>query len=134
MKKIVLPAIVAGILMTISNMIISIIMNKVVPGIMTEYQTPGLFRPWSDPLMQAFFAHPFILALALAYVWDKIKGSLPGNRVLGFVWGCFLVATLPGMFISYTSFQISLAMTLSWTLTSVVSLYVATLVLNKMNG
>lgn len=134
MKKVIIPGLVAGLLMTIANMVISILMGKAMPSMMVEYQNTAIFRAWSDPLMQAFYAHPFILGLALAYVWDKVKGSLSGNKVLGFVFGYFLVATLPGMFISYTSFQISLTMTLAWTVMGLVSAYVAALVLNKMNG
>ena len=134
MKKIFFPGIVAGLLMSIVGMVISILMSKAMPTLMAEYKNINIFRPWEDPLMQLFYAHPFVLGLALAYVWDKVKGSLTGNRVVGFALGVFLVATIPGVLISYASFQLSLAIVLSWTVMGLVNALVASFVLNKMNG
>jgi hypothetical protein len=134
MRKIVGPGLLAGLLMLIVGMVLNIAIEKMIPGIMAEYKTPGLFRPWTDPLMQIYFAYPFILGLALAYAWDKIKGCLGENKVWAFVWGLFLVATLPGMFITYSSFQVSLAMVLSWTICGIVNVLVAGLVFAKMNS
>jgi hypothetical protein len=107
------------------------------PGLAAEYQNPALFRPWSDPLMSIYFAFPFLLGLALAWVWDRVKGLLPGaiwQRALGLTLGYFLISTIPGMTITYSSFPVSLAMVLSWTVSSVVQVYCGTLVLAKMNG
>ena len=134
MKRIFFPGIIAGLLMTIVGMAISMLMGKAVPTLMAEYKNINIFRPWEDPLMQLFYAHPFVLGLALAYVWDKVKGSLSGNRVVGFALGVFLVATLPGMLITYASFQLSLAIVLSWTVMGLANALVAGLVFNKMNG
>ncbi|MBU0502363.1 MAG: hypothetical protein ABIH69_05720 [bacterium] len=134
MKKVILPGLVAGFLMSVVGMAVSMLMGKAIPTLMAEYKNVAMFRPWEDPLMMLFFAHPFVLGLALAYVWDKIKGSLSGNKAVSFAFGVFLVATIPGMFITYCSFQVSLAMTLSWTVTGLVNALVAGLVLSKMNG
>lgn len=134
MKKVILPGIVAGILMTIVGMGYSTLMAKLLPAIMAEYKNTAIFRPWEDPLMQLFFAYPFVLGLALAYAWDKVKGSLGNNKVLAFVYGVFLIATIPGLLITYSCFQVSLLMTLNWTASSLINVLVATLVLKKMNG
>jgi len=129
MKKVVIPGIVAGLLMAVVGMGYSMLMGKLFPAIMAEYSNTAIFRPWKDPLMQLFFAYPFVLGLALAYVWDKVKGSM-GGLILGY----FLVAIIPGMLISYSSFHVSLLMTINWTLGSLVNVLVAVLVLKKMNG
>jgi|SRR3989339_1461074 len=129
MKKVILPGIVAGILMAVVGLGYSMLMGKLAPAIMAEYQNTAIFRPWTDPLMQLFFAYPFVLGLALAYVWDKVKGSI-SSLILGY----FLVAIIPGMLITYSSFHVSLLMTLNWTLGSLINVLVAAMVLKKMNG
>jgi len=83
--------------------------------------------------MSIFFAHPFILGIALAWVWDKIKGSISSDPKK-FALGVFAIATIPGMVITYSSFQLSLAIVLSWTIMGLVNAYVAGLILAKMNG
>ncbi len=137
MKKILIPGLLAGLIMLIVGMVLSQLINMILPGLMAEYQTAGLFRPWSDPLMSVYFAHPFIVGLVLAWVLGKVKGLLGGSlwqKAGGLTLGIFLVSTLPGMVISYSSFPLSLAMILSWTVSSVAQVYCGSLLLIKMNG
>ena len=137
MKKVVIPGLIIGVLILIVSMAINYLMNLVLPSLQAEYQGSGMFRPWSDPLMQIYFAYPFIVGLVLAWLWDKVKGLLSGgmwSKVLQLTWGYFLVATLPGMFITYSSFNISLGMVLSWTVMGVINVIIAGLVLSKMNA
>lgn len=137
MKKVLIPGIVAGITMLVIGSIYSMALSALVPSILAEYKNTAVFRPWADPLMQAFLAYPIILGLALAWVWDKVKGLLSGNiwqKALTLALTYLIVATIPGMFASYTCFQISLAMTLNWAVGGFIYVFVGGAVLAKLNG
>ena len=136
MRKVLIPGLAAGVAMLLVGMIISWLINLALPDLMMEYKTT-LFRPWEDPLMSLYFAHPFVLGLALAFVWDKVKGFLQGGpmkRATNFALAYFIVATIPGMLISYSSFPLSILMILSWTISSLVQAWTAGLVLAKINA
>ena len=136
-KKIVFPGLVAGVVALVVGMIVSTLISLALPALTAQYQNPGLFRPWSDPKMSIYFAYPFLLGLGLAYVWDKVKGSVPGNiwqRAWAIMIGILVVSTIPGMTISYSSFPVSVLMILSWTAVGLVSAYFAAAVIAKMNG
>jgi len=137
MKKVLIPGLVTGLVILIVGMVVGQLINLAIPGLMAEYQNPNLFRPWEDPLMSIYFAHPFILGLALAWVWNKVKGLVSGKplaRATHFALGYWIVATIPGMVISYASFPLSLTIILSWTITCLLQAIAAGLVLGKMNG
>jgi hypothetical protein len=137
MKKVLIPGLIAGLAMLIIGTIVSQLINLAVPSLMSEYQNLGLFRPWEDPLMSLFFLHPFVLGLALAWVWDKTKSLLVGGpmkRATHFALAYLLVAIIPGMLISYSSFPLSLLMVFSWTIGAYLQAFVAGLVFAKVNG
>jgi len=119
MKKIILFGLMAGLAMLIINFVVSAILGYLFPMLNTEYNNTNLFRPWSDPLMWLMFLHPFAVGIILAWIWSKVKDVLSAEKnyekglVFGFI---FWVISLPGMLISYATFQVSLTMILSWTL------------------
>lgn len=127
-----------GLIIGIANLIVSLVfnfgVNFVIPSLAQEYQS-GLFRPWSDPLMMAFFLSPFILGFALAYFWTafgkNIEGKTASEKTLNFAKFYFVIATIPGMFISLTSFKVSYLMIGSWTLLGFIEAYVAGWLLAK---
>lgn len=104
------------------------------PGVNEEYQSSGLFRPWSDPLMLVYFGYPFILGAVLTYLWGRVKDQFSGaakEQAFQFAKLYFIIATIPGMFISYTSFQISFMMIVTWTITGYLQAWVAGWVLAR---
>src|SRR3990167_174823 len=111
----------AGVVVLIVGFGLNLLIGAVFPSIAQEYQNPAIFRPWTDPLMMAYFAHPFIVGLVLAYLWDKLKAK----DALEFAKLYFIIATIPGMFISYTSFQVSLPMILAWIVSGFLQAFVA---------
>jgi hypothetical protein len=136
MRKVLITGIIAGVAMLIVGMIVSQLINLAFPALITEYKAT-LFRPWDDPLMSLYFAHPFVLGLALAFIWDRVKGLLSGGpmkRATNFALAYFIVATIPGMLISYSSFPLSILMILSWSLSSLLQAWTAGLVLAKLNS
>ena len=118
----------AGVVVLIVGFGLNLLIGAVFPSIAQEYQNPAIFRPWTDPLMMAYFAHPFIVGLVLAYLWDKLKAK----DALEFAKLYFIIATIPGMFISYTSFQVSLPMILAWIVSGFLQAFVAGLVFAKI--
>ncbi len=127
-----------GLIIGLADLIVSLVfnfgVNFAIPSLALEYQS-GLFRPWSDPLMMAFFLSPFILGFALAYFWmvfgKHIEGKTPSEKAINFTKFYFLIATIPGMFISLTSFKVSYLMIGSWTLLGLIEAYVAGWLLAK---
>jgi len=135
MKKIILPGIIAGFLMLIAGILFNFLTNLAFPSIAKEY-TSGLMRPWSDPLMMIFFLYPFILSFVLAWAWDKSKKLFKGSacrRGAMFALSIFLISSIPGMFVTYTSFNVSFGMVLSWTVSGLIYLLIAGCVFARMN-
>ena len=117
-----------GLISGLANLVLGFGINQFVtlllPALANEYRNPAMFRPWSDPLMMVYFAYPFILGVAAAYLWEKVGKPKPAE----FAKLYFLIATVPGMFITYTSFQISFPMVLLWAVTGYIQVLVAGLV------
>ena len=108
-KKVVTTGLLAGLAILVVGLILNWVYGFVFPSVVTEYQNTALFRPWSDPLMSYIFIHPFVLGIILAWVWDKTKNLFKERDVF---WRCcqfasaYWLVTIPGMLISYSSFQV----------------------------
>ncbi|OGG00632.1 hypothetical protein A2Y99_05280 [Candidatus Gottesmanbacteria bacterium RBG_13_37_7] len=124
-KKIVLPSLVAGIVMVVTNMIVGQIFHGLFPTLILEYNNPSLFRPWSDPIMSLFLLYPFILAIILVIVWEKvdklISGKTHAEKALRFGTTYWLLTSITGMLISYSTFPVSLLMIFSWSISSLIT-------------
>ena len=111
MKKIFGAGILAGIAILASDLVVGKFFEFIFPAIKGEYQS-GVFRPWSDPRMMLYFLYPFIVGLILAFAWSKIKifftDKTTLNRGMNFGLLAWLFFVLPGMFVTYTSFVVSL--------------------------
>lgn len=135
MKKVVVPGIVAGAFMLAVGMAFGWLLNMVFPSVAVEYSNVALFRPWSDPLMSLYFAAPFILGIVLALIWNKTKVLIQGpTGRRGMHFGFFYwLLTISGMVITYSSFQISLVMAVSWSVSILVQAICAGIVLARLN-
>jgi len=137
MKNILWPGLLAGVVIFISDLVIGKVAGMIRPTITGEYMA-GLFRPWSDPRMMLYFLYPFIVGIIMAYVWSRVKGLFTGATAMqnGRNFGLFawLAVCLPGMFVTYTSFVVSLSIVLSWTVSGLVGLVLAGIVLAKLTS
>lgn len=135
MKKIIGVGLLAGLAMTLAGVVINVVMNMVLPELNEAYKNSGLFRPWSDPRMMMFFLIPFFTGILLSWVWTKVKdlvkGITPGAKGLNYGL-IYALTTLPGMFITYSSFNVSLAMVMSWTVSGIIEGIVACLLIAKV--
>ncbi|MCL4415236.1 MAG: hypothetical protein M1365_00825 [Actinobacteria bacterium] len=126
---------IAGIAVLILALLSNFFVSILVPTVAREYQNPNIFRPWQDPLMMAFFAYPFILGLVAAYLWSLLKEHLKGNALIKafqFAKIYFIIATIPGMFITFTTFKLSYAIVLVWAISGLLEAFVVGLVLAKV--
>ncbi len=135
MKKIIIPGIVTGFGILVTSLLWSTVTGALFPSLGEEYQS-GLFRPWTDPLMSLFFIHPFLVGIVLAYAWDMVKRHFEGgtdlSRAFRFGWWYFVIATIPGMVISYSSFKMSFLMLMTWTVSGLIEAVVAGYILGKL--
>lgn len=136
-KKIILPGLLAGLAMLVVSMLVSWIFGLIVPSLAKVYVNSGIFRPWTDPLMMLYFVYPFLLGLLLSWFWNKTKSSFDGKSVwckgAKFGFAIFLIATIPGMFMTYSSFVLPFTMILSWTVSGLLELVVAGFILANLN-
>jgi hypothetical protein len=126
---------IAGLVMLIAGTVVGMVLSYAFPAMAAEYNNPALFRPWSDPLMSLYYAVPFATGLILAWLWinlkDKIKEKDPVKK--GVFFGLvYWIITIPGMAMSYSSFPISLVMTLSWSISIMAQAICAGLIFSKL--
>jgi len=135
MNKIILPGIIVGVVNLILGMLVSYLF-MVFPSVAMDYNNASIMRPWSDPIMSLFFLYPFVLGIILAWAWDKAKVLFKGTwaeRGAKFGLTIFVIDTIPGMLISYSSFPLSLVTIISWTVSGLICAVAAGIILAKIN-
>jgi len=124
MKKIIWPGILLGLIMLIVGMIVSYLF-MLIPAVNADYNSEFM-RNWQDPAMMLFFLYPFILGIAFALLWNKTKSSFKGKmRGCYFGWMLFFLTTVPGMWITYTSFNLSFLTIIGWSVSGLVNAKIA---------
>jgi hypothetical protein len=125
---------IAGLAIFVVGMALNFGLEMTIPAYAKEYQS-SLFRPWQDPLMMAFLAYPFILGIVSAYLWSLVGKGFTGDwirKAFNFAMLYFIVATIPGMYITLTTFNVSYLMVAVWTITGFVEVFIAGLVFAKL--
>lgn len=121
--KIAITGLLAGVIMLAAGMLAGFVVQSLVPGLQSEYANAKIFRPWSDPHMSVYFVYPFALGVILAWIWSRINHlimvDVPWKKGLYFAL-IYWIITIPGMIISYGTFNVSLFMVLSWMFSSLV--------------
>jgi membrane protease YdiL (CAAX protease family) len=136
MKNIIGLGLLAGVFMLIATTLLSMGLHSIFPSLQVEMANQHVYRPMNSPLMTIFYLYPFILGIALAWVWERVKKEFKGKlfkRAVCFGLAYLLVVGLPGMFITYTSMQVSLLMISSWLLGGFVNGIVSGLTFAKWN-
>jgi hypothetical protein len=103
LKKIVIGGIAGGILLFIAQFAFSMIGNLIAPY---DVFAIGGMRARDDPVMLLFFAYPFVLSFTSAIAFDRLKAALAGTCTgpgLAFGLILFLLVTVPGMFVIFSS-------------------------------
>lgn len=136
MKKIIVSGLLAGIAMLAVGFAVGYGLMSIFPSLAAEYANTALFRPWSDPIMSLYFAHPFVLGLILAWIWSMVKGVIGGMgwAARGTRFGlAYWVTSIPGMIISYASFPLSGLMVATWSISILLQALAAGLIYAAIN-
>jgi len=134
MKKILVSALVAGIVLLILSIVGLYITIWFLPGLALQYFDPA-FDMQSSKIM-IYYLHPFIISLALSWFWSRFKGVLTGSfftRGIEFGLIYALIATFPMMWLIYSAMNISLEMISTWFVLALLQGLIAGLVFEKMN-
>lgn len=110
----------------------------------TVWLFPRLAIQYFDPVFDAqsdryvlYFAHPFIVGLALSWFWERFRGVLKGNFLgRGIEFGILYVgvAVFPMMWLIYSAMNVSLTLVGSWLLLGALQGVAAGLLFEKMNA
>lgn len=136
MKKIIIPGLLAGLVMLVLNMAISYFFMRY-PSVSADYLNPSIMRPFSDSLTTLFFLSYFVQGIILAWVWERTKSLLPGTawaRAYQFGFAIWIIATVPGMLLTYGSFPLAPLTIISWTIAGLVGAVAAGYVYVKLNA
>ncbi len=135
--KLFLYGVLAGVGIFIVSLAVSFLSQLLMPGITMEYTNQNVFRPWSDPVMSLYYLYPFVLGVILSFVWEKTKKLITDKnyfqRGLKFGLWYWVASSIAGMLITYSSFQVSLPLVLSWTTGGLFEAIVAGVILAKVN-
>jgi len=134
MKKIIVSALVAGIILLILSVLGLYITIWFFSGLASQYFDPA-FDMQSSKIM-IYCIHPFIISLALSWFWSRFKGVLSGSFLTrGIEFGLIysLIATLPIMWLIYSAMNISLEMVATWFVFGLLQGVIAGMVFEKMN-
>ncbi|MBK7410132.1 MAG: hypothetical protein IPJ40_20000 [Saprospirales bacterium] len=133
-KKILVPGLIAGVVLLILSFAMLYGAVYLFPNLAEQYYSP-VFREEGN-YNWLFYIHPFILALALAWFWDRFKEQFNGSLIvrdleLGLVYT--LVASLPAMLITFSALDVTVTMVLTWLLYGFVQAAIAGLIFARMN-
>jgi len=134
MKKIVVSGLVAGIALLVLSVLGLYITIWFFPGLAVQYFDPA-FDMQSSKIM-IYCIHPFIISLALAWFWSRVKGILTGSFLTrGIEFGMIytLIATFPVMWLIYSALSISLEMVTTWFVFGLLQGVIGGLIFEKMN-
>jgi len=134
MRKIVLAGLAAGFVLLVLSVVGLYATIWLFPGLAQQYFDPAFDSDsWKTVL---YFLHPFVIGMALSWFWVRYKAVLTGSFItrgieFGLIYG--LIATLPMMWLIYSTMSVSLAMVTTWFVLALVQGLIAGLVFEKMN-
>ena len=134
MKKVITSGLVSGVVLLIFSIVGLYVTMWVFPDLAMQYFQPT-FNEQASRIM-LYLIHPFIIAMALAWFWNRVKTTLVGSfltRGIAFGFLYALIATLPAMWLVYSSITVSLLMVTTWFVFGVFQGIICGLVCEKLN-
>ena len=134
MKNFLIKGIVAGTVLLAFSYISLYLLVFFFPQLAESYYDP-IFN-FDEGKSVLYFAHPFVLSFVLAWFWKRFKSLFHGpfwwrGIEMGLVYG--LIATLPAMWITYSSMAVSLSLSLSWLLYGTIQAMVVGIIFAKIS-
>ena len=134
MKRIIISGLLAGAVLLIISVTGLYLITLFFPGIAVQY-FDSAFNV-EQHRNNLYYAHPFVISLALAWFWSRFKVVLKGSFITrGVEFGLIysMVATFPIMWLIYAAMNVSLAMVATWFLLALVQSIIAGLIFEKIN-
>ena len=134
MKKIITSGLIAGVVLLVLSVLALYATIWFFPTLAAQYYDPA-FDSQSRRSM-IYYAHPFVIGLALAWFWDRFKVVLKGSsltRGIEFGLAYALVAIFPVMWLTYSALSVSLAMVGTWLAFGLLQGIISGLVFEKTN-
>jgi hypothetical protein len=132
-KNIIVPGLASGIAIFVIDMIASIIAQNIF-----KYNVLALggMRAVGDPIMLLFFLYPFVIGLALAFLFEQTKKAFSGTTtqkgnflgLLGFV-----VYTVPSAWIVFSSMNYPVGFTICTIISGRVAMPIAGNIIAKLS-
>jgi hypothetical protein len=134
MKRIFLSGLLAGAILSVLSYGGLFLTVQFFPSLFVDYNNPLFNSDGSRDLL--FYAHAFVLSLALSWFWERCKGMFKGSFILrGLEFGLIyaLTALLPVMWITFSSLDITFTIVLSWFFYGFVQSMVAGVIFARIN-
>jgi hypothetical protein len=134
MKKYLVSVLIAGVLVLLVSMGMLYAAIFFFPNLMEEYYN-AVFRSSSFETDWLFYAHPFVLSIALRWFWERYKDLFKGSVVLrafevALVYG--VVAMLPVLWLTFSAIDISFFMIFTWLVYGILQAFIAGIVFASM--
>ena len=134
MKRIISSGLIAGVVLLILSVLALYATIWFFPTLASQYYDPAFDNQSGRYLI--YYAHPFVIALALAWFWDRFKGTLKGSYLgKGIEFGLIyaLIAIFPVLWLTYSALAVSLAMVGTWLVFGLLQGVIAGLLFEKFN-
>lgn len=115
MNKLLIKGFVAGVILLVFSYLALYLIVTFFPRLAEEYYNPVFSLEGDKTIL--YFIHPFILSFTLAWFWGRFKSLFTGpfwwrGIEMGLVYG--LIATLPSMWITFSSLAVSFSLVFTW--------------------
>lgn len=134
MKRIISSGLIAGVVLLILSVLALYATIWFFPTLASQYYDPAFDNQSGRYLI--YYAHPFVIAMALAWFWDRFKGALKGSYLTrGIEFGLIyaLIAIFPVLWLTYSALAVSLAMVGTWLVFGLLQGVIAGLLFEKFN-
>jgi hypothetical protein len=133
-NRVITAWLIAGIVMLLLGLAMLYAGIYFFPRIADEYFSPVFRRAGETDW--TFYVHPFILAFALKWFWERYKGIFKGGVLLravevALVYG--IVALLPILWLTFSAIDVSVKMVVTWFIYGIVQSFAAGIVFAKLN-
>ena len=134
MKKLIVSILVSTAILFVLSFVMLYCSIYFFPNLSSEYLSP-VFRS-AGKIDWMYFAHPFVLSIALKWFWERYKSIFTGNIFLkglevALVYG--VVAMIPVLWLTFSVIDISFKMILTWLLYGFIQSFAAGIVFAKLN-
>jgi hypothetical protein len=133
-KKRFVMGIVSGVVLLALSAIGLYATSWLFPSIAMQYFDPAFDTESSKIIL--YYLHPFVISFALAWFWGRFKGTLTGSFFTrGIEFGLIYVriATIPMLWLIYSSMHVSLPMVGTWLILALAQGLISGLIFEKMD-